>query len=85
MTTLRTLRTLTLIGLAVLVPAAPRLGLASDHAQPAQPADARAPEVAVRYRTLDRVLRERAADAQTKQRRAILAALVSTPTTTTTR
>lgn len=79
MTTLRTIRTLTLISLAVLVPAAPRLGLASDRSQPA-PAAVRSEEVAaVRYRTLDRVLRERATDAQTKQRRAILAALVSTP------
>jgi len=79
MTTLRTLRTLTLISLAVLVPAAPRLGLASDRAQPSVAADRAAEVAAVRYRTLDRVLRERASDAQTKQRRAILASLVSTP------
>jgi hypothetical protein len=71
-TTLRTLRTLTLIGLAVLVPAAPRLGLAAEQQPEAKPATE-----APRYRTLDRILRERAADAQTRQRRAILAALVT--------
>lgn len=73
-TTLRTLRTLTLISLAVLVPAAPRLGLAAEKRQDSA--------ATPRFRTLDRVLKERAADAQTKQRRAILAALVtSTPFT----
>ena len=71
-TTLRTVRTLTLISLAVLVPAAPRLGLAAEKHEQEQQVDQ------PRYRTLDRVLRERAADAQTKQRRAILAALVTT-------
>ena len=82
MDTLRTLGSLslTLISLAILVPGVPSPGLASTETETVLEEPFEPSAQPVRYRRLERLLRERAKDAQAKSRRAALAALDSAPT-----